>query len=183
LEQLKMLEKIQEKTPKNPHGYGENETYSQVAKKLRTHETVAKEYGLSKDTVARYLRIHALAPRLKTMLDDGKIAFLPAVTLSYLKAEEQALLADCMERDGLSVDMKKSDMLRQHSEKGKLDGESVRKILAGDAAPKPSRAPAVRISKTVYARYFGPGRPAKEVQATVEKALEMYFGSGGGAEK
>jgi ParB family chromosome partitioning protein len=173
--QLKMLENIQEETPENPHEHGDNETYSQVANKKKTISKVGQEYGLSKDTVARYLRIHVLIMEIKIMLDDGNIAFLSAVTLSYLKIEEQTLLVDSMERNALSVDMKKADALRQYSEKGKLNGESVYKILMGNAAPKPNRTPTVKIGKAVYARYFTPNQPAKEVQATVEKALEMYF--------
>jgi ParB family chromosome partitioning protein len=92
-----------------------------------------------------------------------------------LKTEEQALLVDSMGRNNLSVDMKKADILRQYSEKDKLNGESVYKILTGDTVPKPNRTPTVKIGKAVYARYFTPNQPAKEVQATVEKALEMYF--------
>ena len=167
LEQIKMLE--------NPHEYKENQTCSQVANKSKTIAKVGQEYGLSKDTVARYLRIHQLAIEIKVMLDDGNIAFMSAVTVSYLKAEEQMLLADCMERNDLSVDMKKADILRQFSEKGKLNGESVYRILSGETNPKPNRTPTVKVDKAVYARYFQPSQPAKEVQAIVEKALEMYF--------
>ena len=175
LEQLNLLEKIQEKTLENTHEHGENETRSQLANKKKTITRVGQEYGLSKDTVARYLRIHQLTMEIKILLDDGNIAFMSAVTLSYLKIEEQTLLVDCMERNDLSVDMKKADILREFSEKGKLDGENVYKILSGNAVPKPNRTPTVKINKTVYSRYFTPTQPAKEVQATVEKALEMYF--------
>ena len=175
IKQLEMLENFQEKTAENPHEHRENETSSQVANKLTSISKVGQEYGLSKDTVARYLRIHVLTTELKIMLDDGNIAFMSAVTLSYLKIEEQTLLVDCMERNKLSVDMKKAEILRQYSGKGKLDGENLYKILMGDTAPKPNRTPTVKINKTVYARYFTPTQPAKEVQETVEKALELYF--------
>ena len=170
LEQIKMLE--------NPHECKENETCEQVAHKLKSRDVVAKEYGLSKDTVARYLRLQHLVPSLKSRLDDGDIAFIPAVTLSFLKENEQELVADCMERNELSVDMKKADILRQFSDKGKLNGESVYRILSGDMNPKPNRTPTVKINKTVYSRYFQPNQSAKEVQETVEKALELYFEQG-----
>ena len=58
---------------------------------------------------------------------------------------------------------------------GKRNGESVYKILMGETAPKPNRTPTVKVDKAVYARYFKPNQPAKEVQDIVEKALEMYF--------
>jgi ParB family chromosome partitioning protein len=80
-----------------------------------------------------------------------------------------------MERNELSVDMKKADILRQFSENGKLNGESVYRILSGETAPKLNRSPTVRVNKNVYARYFKPNQPAKEVQAIVEEALELYF--------
>ena len=81
-----------------------------------------------------------------------------------------------MGRNGLTVDMKKADILRQFSEKGKLDGESVYRILSGETVPKPSRTPMVKVDKAVYSRYFKPNQPAKEIQKIVEEALEMYFG-------
>jgi len=159
----------------NPHEYRENETCSQTANKLKTISKVGQEYGLSKDTVARYLRIQKLIPALKTRLDDDGIAFIAAVTLSYLKEAEQEIVADYMKCDTFSVNMKKAEMLRQFSEKGKLNSESIYKVLSGDAKPKPNRTPTVKVDKAVYARYFKPSQPVKEVQAIVEKALEMYF--------
>ncbi len=167
LEQIKMLE--------NPHEYGADETCAQVAHKLKSREKVAMEYGLSKDTVARYLRVNRLIPALKTELDDGIIAFMSAVALSYLKEAEQELVAGCIERNQLAVDIKKAEALRLLSEKGKINGESVYRVLSGEATPKPNRTPTVKINKTVYAKYFKPTQPAKEIQSIVEAALEKYF--------
>jgi len=168
LEQIKMLE--------SPHEYRENGTCSQVANKLKTITKVGVEYGLSKDTVARYLRVNQLISPLKSYVDGGSIPFVPAVTVSYLREPEQTLLAECMEQNGLTVDMKKADMLRQFSEKNKLDGDNIYRILSGKATPKPNRTPTVKVSKEVYAKYFKPNQSAKEVQEIVEKALKMYFG-------
>lgn len=169
LRELKMLE--------NPHEYKENVTCEQVEHKLKARDIVAKEYSLSKDTVARYLRINHLIPMLKTRLDNGTFAFIPAVTLSYLNEAEQTLLDKCMEQSGLPVNMKQADFLRQLSKKGELDGDQILSILSGQAKhrPAPNRTPAVKISKTVYAKYFKPNQPTKEIQEIVEKALELYF--------
>ena len=175
LEQIKLLENPRLETSANPHEHGENGTSRQVGEKLGADGKVAEKYSLSKRMVSRYLRIQELIPAFKVMLDDEGLSFIPAVTLSFLKETEQTLVADCMERNGLSVDMKKADLLRQFSEKSKLNGESVYKILLGEAAPKPNRTPTVKIEKDVYARYFKPNQSAKEVQETVEKALELYF--------
>ena len=167
LDHVKMLE--------NPHEYKEKDTCAENPPKLKTRDIVAHEYGLKRETVACYLRISKLILELKTMLDNGKIVMTSAATLSYLKIEEQILIFDCMERNGLSVDVKKAEILRQFSQKGKLNSESVYRILLGETVPKPNRTPTVKINKLVYARYFDPNQSAKEVQDIVEKALESYF--------
>jgi ParB family chromosome partitioning protein len=167
LAQLEILEK--------PHDSGADETCAQVAHKLKWRDVVAKEYGLSKDTVARYLRVNQLISALKNFLDYGSVAFIPAVTMSFLKEAEQKAVADCMERHNFSADMKKADALRKQSEKGRLDAYAINRILSGEMGHKPVRTPTVKVSKTVYSKYFKPNQPAKEVQEIVEKALEMYF--------
>ena len=167
IEQLKIIE--------NPHKHTDNETRSQVANKKKTISKVGQEYGLSKDTVARYLRVNQLISTLKDYLDNGYVAFLSAVALSYLNEDEQMLVADCIERNSLSVDMKKADILRRFSDKGKLNSESIYRILSGKTNPKPNRTPTVKVDKAVYAKYFRPNQSVKEVQDIVEKALEMYF--------
>jgi len=103
-----------------------------VAEKNRTtNKKVGEIYSLSKNTVSRYIRIQFLIPVLKNLLDDEILALRAAVTISFLKEDEQALLADCIERNNLTVDMKKADALRQLSEKEKLNGESVYRVLSG----------------------------------------------------
>jgi len=168
LEHIKMLE--------NPHEYKENDTIGQVGQKMYSRETIAKEYNLASKTVARYLRVNQLIPVLKPLLDNGGIPFIAAVELSFLKETEQELVTDYLERDGAKIDMKKADLLRQYSHKDKLNGESVRRILSGEATPKPKRTPTIKVDKALYAKYFKPNQSAKEVQGIVEKALEMYFG-------
>jgi len=66
-------------------------------------------------------------------------------------------------------------MLRKHSEKQRLDVDSIKRILSGAMAYKPNRTPTVKISKTVYSKYFKTNQSAMEVQEVVEKALESYF--------
>ena len=172
LEQIKMLE--------YPHGYRENSTSAQVGRKLESREKVAQEYSLSRNTVSRYIRVQYLIPALKNLLDSGKLAFIPAVTLSFLNEAEQELVVACMELNKFNVDMKKADALRQYSEKGKLDEDSVYLILSGEAIPKKSnKTPTVKVSKAVYAKYFTIEQSAKEVQTIVEKALDMFFSSQG----
>ena len=165
---LKMIE--------NPNEIDDSGTSTQVGAKLRTDEKIGEIYSLSRNTVARYLRINKLAPALKTLLDGGKLSFIPAVTISFLKEKEQEDLAKCIELNGFSVDIKKADILRQHSEDGKLNDGRIYLILNGELGrkPKPNRTPIVKVNKAVYAKYFLPAQSPKEVQETVEKALEFY---------
>jgi len=138
---------------------------------------VADAYSLSKNTVARYLRINKLSPALKKRLDSGGIPFVAAVTISFLKPGEQDMLEECLTESGLPVTLKSSDLLREYSAKGSLAREDIIPILKGEIGrrAKPNRMPAIKISNTVYAKYFKPGQPVKEVQEIVRKALELYF--------
>jgi len=167
--ELEMLE--------NPHISKAQATYAQVEHRLKSRDIVAKEYSLSKDTVARYLRINKLTSSLKEKLDTGIFAFIPAVTLSFLKGYEQESLNKCIDLNNFTVDMKKAETLRQYSEKGGLDDDSIYLILSGEIGQKtkPNRTPTVKVSKSTYSKYFQPSMSAKDVQNIVEKALEMYF--------
>ena len=167
-EQIKMLE--------NPNEDNETLPKKEPATKSRTDEKIGEKYKLSKNTIARYLRIHRLIPALKTRLDKNGIAFIPAVTLSFLKETEQIFLDECMEQNKCTVNMKKSGLLRQFSEKRKLDKDSIYKILSGEISQKKSnQIQTVKIDRTTYAKYFQPGQSAKEIQKIIEKALEKYF--------
>jgi ParB family chromosome partitioning protein len=110
-------------------------------------------------------------------VDNGNVPLTPAVTLTYLKDDEQTAVADCIKKLNLSVDMKKADMLRKHSEKGRLDEDAIKRILSGSVAHKPNRTPTVKIQKAVYAKYFKPNQSTREIESIVEKALAMYFGN------
>lgn len=154
----------------------DSETFSQVAKKLRTHETMAKEYGLSKDSIARYLRINKLITAFKEMLDNGELAFIPAVTLSYLTEQEQRLVNDTLTSNNYKIDMKKAEALRQLSDKRKLTEETAREVFEGKPIAKKSNRPAaIKIKPKTVSKYFTPSQKPDEIENTIVKALEFYF--------
>ena len=160
----------------NPHDSNIYGTSSQLANKLTSIAKVGDAYGLSKDSVARHLRIHQLAPELKKRIDTDEISFIPAVALSYLPYEEQSLLNKCLDLNPFKVDIRKADVLRDYSSRGKLNEESIYLILNGEIGqpPKKNRTPTVKVSKTLYSKYFAPKQSTKEIQEYVEKALEYY---------
>ena len=165
LEQIKLFE--------NPH-HEDAGTSSQVAKKLTSITKVGQEYGLSKDTVARYLRINKLNAPLKIMLDDGDFAFIPAVEISYLTKDEQIKLAEQLD-EGFSLDIKKAALLREYSKEEKLNRDSIIHILSGKAFDKQKKSHSIKVSSEIYSRYFNSGQTAKEIEEIVDEALGRYF--------
>lgn len=169
IEELQKLE--------DPQYIKENPTSPLVGAKLRTDEKLGIEYGLSKNTVARLLRIDHLVIELKRRVDDAEIGIYPAVDLSYLSEAEQRLVDGILSEQGYKVDMKKTTLLRDYS--GMLTDEQVVRILSGEATRKPrSKTPApFKLKHKVYAKYFSSDHKAAEVEEIIDKALEMYFTS------
>jgi ParB family chromosome partitioning protein len=154
-----------------------NPTFAEFRKGFRTRETLAEEYGLSPNQIALYLRADKLIGPLKKRLDRDEFALSAASNLSFLTVPEQQAVDKCMELNGFKADMRKSDLLREYSVGKKLGEENIYLVLSGEAGrpSKKNRAPAVKVRKAVYARYFKPEQSAGEIQNIVEKALEMYF--------
>ena len=170
LEQLKILQ--------NPHEYKENGTSSQVGAKLRTDEKIGETYSLSKNTIARYLRVNKLIQPHKNRLDVGEIAFLSAVILSYLTESEQQIVDDIMRVSGYKADMKKAALLRTASEKKILTREYAEQVLAGLAVNKKNTSkqiPAFKIKSKILSKYFKPGDKPDEIESVISKALELYY--------
>ena len=166
---LKLLE--------NTHNNNENGTLPQVGAELRTDAKIGLDYSLSKNTVARYLRIHKLIVPLKARLDNDELSFIPAVGLSFLKEAEQILLDKCIGLNEFKVDMKKAGLLRQYSESARLDEDNIYLILSGEtkSAGKKRRSYAFKIKPKVYKKYFSDKLKPPEVEAIIEKALDFYY--------
>ena len=95
-----------------------------------TADLVGKEAGDSGRKVQRYIRLTELLPELLDMVDNGKIKFIPAVSLSYLSKEEQAWVQACIKEKSVSVSGVMADALKKHSEDGKLTELAVQLILS-----------------------------------------------------
>ena len=136
---------------------------------------VGENYGLSKDTVARLIRIDKLVPELKPYVDEGRIAIRAAVNLSYLFSSEQRTVAELIE---FGVDMKKSALLREISRQNKLNDDAIREILVMGTYGKQEqkRKPIkVKISTDISDKYFAPDWDEAKVQDVINLALEQYF--------
>ena len=164
----------------NPHELRENSTSSELQTKLRADEKIGQEYGLSRDKVAKYIRISKLITSLIDKVDTGEIAFLAAYDLSFVEdTEKQQRVAELMATDGYKLDMKKAELLRSYYENGKLTDTALVQILSGEKTRKPKgdRAQPFKIRPAVITKYFTTGQSTKEIEETIDQALEFYFSS------
>ena len=137
---------------------------------------VAEEYDLSKATIARYIRIDTLIDDLKLMLDDGEIAILPSVELSYISTENQELLAELINSNEYKCDINKAKLIRELQVKNKLTIATMTEVLSGKKVKRKPGAPkGYKVSGKVIQKYFKPEQDDKEIGEIIEKALELYF--------
>ncbi|KUO70004.1 MAG: chromosome partitioning protein ParB [Desulfosporosinus sp. BRH_c37] len=161
------------------HEIKEVETSAPVGQKLTSRDKVGLEYGLSKNTVARLLRVDKLDNDLKIRVDNSEISIRCAVDLSYLAEAEQVEVNKVLTENEYKVDMKKTDMLRNYSESSKLNEKTAYQILSGEInkKPKSTTPPPVKIKHKVYSKYFPADTKASEIERIVDEALEWYFSS------
>ena len=142
---------------------------------------VAEECDLSKDTIARYLRINTLQEDIKVLLDDGKVPMRAAVELSYISQENQKIFVDLMQTNEYKCDIKKAKLIRELQMKAKLTIATMTEVLSGSKAKKnPGKPKSFSISGKVmkkYEQYFSPDQDKKEIENVIDKALELYFSS------
>ncbi len=110
-------------------------TSAQVAPKLST-EKIGDEAGESKDTVKRYIRLTELEPELLQMVDEKKIAFTPAVELSFLKPEEQRMLLETIESEQSTPSLSQAQRMKKMSQSGELNVDSMLSVMAEQKKPE-----------------------------------------------
>lgn len=140
-------------------------------KGLRSDEILGQQVGESKDTIRRYIRLTELIPSILDLVDEGKIAMRPAVELSYLPKKEQDTLFDTMQAEDCTPSHAQAIKLRKFSEEGRLNEDVVFSVLSEE---KGNQKEQFRMPKERISRYFSPGTPAKQMEDTIVKALEMY---------
>ena len=150
-----------------------------TCEKVDNLKGAAEEYGLSRASIARLLRINKLSDELKAMVDEGNIKLRSAVELSYIPKEMQDMLVKVMSQQEVSViDMKMAKQMREIAGSYASPSEElIAEVLCGtygeDAKPKEA-GEKVTIPKATYSRYLG-GYSKKEANLIIEKALAYYF--------
>ena len=143
----------------------------QVAEKLLSVEKVADDAGESKDQVRRYIRLTYLIPELLSMVDDGKIAFNPAVEISYLEQSEQRVLLNAMELNDCTPSHAQAIRLKKLSQEGVLQDQTIYDILAEQ---KPNQQEQYKFKREDIRKYFPKSYTDKQVCDTVIKLLEQW---------
>ena len=137
----------------------------------RSNEELAAQSPDSRAQIQRYIRLTYLIPPLLDMVDEGKIAMRPAVELSYLPENEQTILHETMEMEDCTPSHAQAIKMRKFSEEGKLNEDVILSIMQEE---KPNQKEQVRIPRDRISKYFSPGTPAKTIEDTIVKALELY---------
>ena len=145
---------------------------SQVATKYDTASIIGNESGESRDTVFRYIRLTNLVSPLLQMVDDGRIAFSPAVELSYLTKEEQAELWDLIGQEDATPSLSQAIRMKQLSREAKLTPEVLYAILTEE---KPNQKEQVRIKTESLRKYFPRNYSAQQMEREILKLLETRY--------
>ena len=146
-------------------------TSTPVVSKSRSNEELGQKNGDSREQVRRFIRLTELIPSVLDMVDSGKIAFRPAVELSYLSKEQQQSLYDTMEREDCTPSLAQAIKMKEFSRDGKLTVEIILSIMQEE---KPNQREQFKMPKERISKYFAPGTPAQKIEDTIIKALELY---------
>lgn len=146
-------------------------TSRQVGEKLLSVTQVSKESDDSERQVQRYIRLTYLIPELLSMVDDGKIAFNPAVEISYLDKAEQRVLLNAMELNDCTPSHAQAIRLKKLSQEGVLQDQTIYDILAEQ---KPNQQEQFKFKREEIRKYFPKNYTDKQVCDTVIKLLEQW---------
>lgn len=138
-----------------------------------------EEYGLSKDSVARLIRINKLIPQLKPLVDSRQLAVRAAVELSYIPDSGQVLIFNIIKNPGddkkmlMKIDTKRAALLRKaFKDNPDMNRRELVRLLVNKQQPKKR---AIKINPEIYSRYFKEETDETEIIEVIEKALEYFF--------
>ena len=147
-------------------------TSRQVVGKLESADEVGQVNGESGRTIQRYIRLTNLVPPLLQMVDDGRIAFSPAVELSYLTRDEQTELWDLIGQEDATPSLSQALRMKQLSREAKLTPEVLYAILTEE---KPNQKEQIRIKTESLRKYFPRNYSAQQMEREIIKLLEARY--------
>jgi len=159
---------------KRQAGRPAKENGSQVGNNLsgkKSSELLAAQTGESKNQIFRYIRLTELVPELLSMVDEKKIAFNPAVELSYLKSDEQLLLIDAMDTEQATPSLSQAQRLKKFSAEGNCTLEAMCAIMSEEKKGEPDK---VTLTGDKIKKYFPKNYTPQQMEATIIKLLEGW---------
>lgn len=146
-------------------------TLSPVATKLDAAASVGEKSGESRDQVFRYIRLTYLAPALLDMVDEGRIAFRPAVELSYLTEQEQADLLETISYEDATPSLAQAIKMKEFSREGRLNADVILSIMCEQ---KPNQKEKISFRTEKLKPYLPKDITPKQTEDYILKALEYY---------
>lgn len=143
---------------------------AQVGQKLLSVEIVADDAGESRNQIKRYIRLTHLIPELLSMVDENKIAFNPAVEISYLDQSEQRVLLDAMELNDCTPSHAQSIRLKKLSQDGVLDDQMIYAVMS---EKKPNQQEQIKFKREDLKKYFPAGYTDEQMRRDIIKGLEL----------
>lgn len=145
-------------------------TSAQLGRKLETAEEIGKDTGESRNQVRRYIRLTYLIPELLTKVDEGKIAFSPAVEISFLTEDEQRILLDAIELNDCTPSHAQSIRLKKLSQDCVLTKDQIYEIMSEE---KPNQQEHLRFRREDFNGYFPKTYTEQQIKKDILKGLEL----------
>lgn len=147
-------------------------TSGQVVQKSKLSvEIVAEQAGENYKQVQRFIRLTELIPELLDMVDERKLAFNPAVEVSYLKRDEQRMLLEAMDAEQTTPSLSQAQRLKKFSQEGRLTEEAMSAIMSEE---KKSDMDKVTLRSDTLRRYFPKSYTPKQMEQTIIKLLDVW---------
>ena len=157
---------------KRQAGRPSRENVSQVGTQKRSDQIMAEQVGESRNQIQRFIRLTELIPTLLDRVDERKIAFNPAVELSYLKKEEQTLLLEAMDSEQATPSLSQAQRLKQFSQQKMLSLDVMRAVMSEEKKTDLDR---VTLKNETLRRYFPKSYTPKQMEDTIIKLLEGWY--------
>ena len=146
-------------------------TSPQLAAKFRSDDAVAKDQGISGDTVRRYIRLTSLIPELLDMVDEKKISFNPAVELSYLDESQQRDFLEAMNDTQNAPSLSQAQQLKKMAQQGDFSYEKAFDVMGQE---KKSEKDTVTIKNETLRKYFPRSYTPKQMEEKIIRLLDAW---------
>ncbi len=143
---------------------------SQIGTQKRTDQIIAEKAGESRNQIQRYIRLNNLTPSLLDCVDNGDLAFNPAVEISYLDPTDQEIVFETIDCYRVSPSVAQAQKLRKEAKEGSLTEEKIVEIMTED---KPMYS-TITFRQSTVAKYFPEGTSGKVIEQTIIRLLEEY---------